>query len=174
MMRGIFITGPPGIGKTTLIVKVASMLKESGVKVVGFYTLEEREGNVRVGFKLVNVSNGEWRWLAHVNKVQGPMVGKYYVDVNAIEWGLTLLNEAGDLYVIDEVGPMEMKHPLFLRRVEDIVNSKYFLITIHVKMSNWANSYSTLGRILRLNYANRGHAVNEVLNYLRGLLNKPN
>ncbi|WP_291766716.1 nucleoside-triphosphatase [Caldivirga sp. UBA161] len=171
-MQGIFITGPPGIGKTTLIVKVTSRLKERGVKVIGFYTLEEKEEGVRVGFKLVNVSNGEWRWLAHVNKVQGPMVGKYHVDVNSIEWGLTLLNEVGDLYVIDEVGPMEMKYPLFLRRVEDIVNSKRFLITIHVKMRGWADSHSTQGKILRLSYVNRDTAVDEVLNYLGALLNK--
>ena len=169
--RGVFITGPPGIGKTTLIVKVTSRLKENGVRAVGFYTLEERERGVRVGFKLANVSNGEWRWLAHVNKAQGPMVGKYHVDVNSIEWGLTLLNEEGDLYIIDEVGPMEMKHPSFLRRVEDVVNSRHFLITVHIKMSNWINMHSTLGKIIRLSYVNRDAAVNEVLDYLRNLLN---
>ena len=172
-MQGVFVTGPPGVGKTTLVVKVTSRLKEAGVRVVGFYTLEDREGGVRVGFRLVNVNNGEWRWLAHVNKVQGPMVGKYHVDINAIEWGLTLLNEVGDLYVIDEVGPMEMKHPSFLRNIESIINSKRFLITVHVRMSNWVNSYLSLSKILKLSYANRDAAVNEALNYLKVLLNKP-
>ncbi|ABW01160.1 nucleoside-triphosphatase [Caldivirga maquilingensis] len=171
MVQGVFVTGPPGVGKTTLIVKVTSRLKERGIRIVGFYTVEEREGGVRVGFRLVNVSNGEWRWLAHVNKVQGPMVGKYHVDVNSIEWGLTLLNQEGDLYVIDEVGPMEMKHPSFLRRVEDVVNSRRFLITIHVKMSNWVNSHLNLGSLIRLSYVNRDAAVDEVLNYLRTILN---
>lgn len=169
---GAFVTGPPGIGKTTLVVKVVNRLRELGFRVVGFYTTEAREGGVRVGFRLVNVSTGEWTWLAHVSEVQGPMVGKYHVNVDAIDWGLALLNEHGDIYVIDEVGPMEMKNPRFLRSVDDVIKTRHFLVTVHVRMGNWLNERLNLGRVYRLSLANRDAMVNEVLEYLRGILIK--
>ena len=169
---GAFITGPPGVGKTTLVVKVVDRLRAMGVRVAGFYTIEAREQGVRVGFRLVNVNSGEWRWLAHVNIVEGPMVGRYHVDINTVEWGLALLNEPGNLYVIDEVGPMEMKHPLFLRRVEEVVKSRHFIVTVHVRMTDWLRTHSSLGRVFRLSYTNRDAMVNDVLNYLRGLITR--
>jgi nucleoside-triphosphatase len=169
---GAFITGPPGVGKTTLVVKVVERLRAMGVGVTGFYTIEAREQGTRVGFRLVNVNSGEWRWLAHVSAVEGPMVGRYHVNVDAVEWGLTLLNEPGDLYVIDEVGPMEMKHPLFLTRVEDVVKSRHFIVTVHVRMTDWLLSRSSLGRVFRLSYVNRDAVASDVLNYLRGLITR--
>lgn len=48
-----------GVGKTTLVKKVADHLRESHRKVSGFYTDEVRNGSTRVGFDIVNVANGK-------------------------------------------------------------------------------------------------------------------
>ncbi|XP_070041452.1 uncharacterized protein [Nicotiana tomentosiformis] len=51
------VTGSPGIGKTTLIVRVLETLRNSNpnLKVQGFYTREIREGTERVGFEVVTL-----------------------------------------------------------------------------------------------------------------------
>jgi len=57
------VTGRPGVGKTTLCMKVYNALKDEMV-VKGFITREVREKGVRVGFKLVDLASGEESWLA--------------------------------------------------------------------------------------------------------------
>lgn len=56
MARHVFLTGPPGIGKTTLIQKVTQALRSSDVPVDGFYTEEVKEGGRRRGFDVVTLS----------------------------------------------------------------------------------------------------------------------
>nr|KAF6279957.1 nucleoside-triphosphatase, cancer-related [Myotis myotis] len=56
MARHVFLTGPPGVGKTTLIQKASEVLKSSGVPVDGFYTQEVRQGGRRIGFDVVTLS----------------------------------------------------------------------------------------------------------------------
>ncbi|MFP3237452.1 MAG: nucleoside-triphosphatase, partial [Vulcanisaeta sp.] len=48
----VLVTGPPGVGKTTLVRKVADYARGLGLKVFGFVTVEVREGGSRVGFKI--------------------------------------------------------------------------------------------------------------------------
>ncbi|WP_054856172.1 50S ribosome-binding GTPase [Vulcanisaeta sp. JCM 16161] len=85
-MLRVLITGPPGVGKTTLIKRVVDHARSVGVSVYGFITTEVREGGSRVGFKIVDVSSGREAWLAHVSLFKGgPMVGKYNVNLRAME-----------------------------------------------------------------------------------------
>jgi len=48
----ITITGPPGSGKTTTVIRVAEMLRRRGYTVGGMITRELREGRTRVGFEI--------------------------------------------------------------------------------------------------------------------------
>ncbi|KAF6274702.1 nucleoside-triphosphatase, cancer-related [Rhinolophus ferrumequinum] len=56
MARHVFLTGSPGVGKTTLIQKASEVLKSSGMPVDGFYTEEVRQGGRRIGFDVVTLS----------------------------------------------------------------------------------------------------------------------
>lgn len=90
----IFLTSPPGVGKTTMVQKLLAMLKaeegDDGVKVVGFYTEEVRdEKGQRCGFDVIRVGGGSpdappRSVLARIGQSQ-PRVGKYSVDVTAFE-----------------------------------------------------------------------------------------
>jgi nucleoside-triphosphatase len=101
------VTGPPGVGKTTLVRKVAADLAHRCP--VGFYTAEIRDRGQRTGFELASF-DGRRGLLSHVD-VRGPhRVGKYGVDVegfdrflNGIPWPET----GAGLVVIDEIGKME-------------------------------------------------------------------
>ncbi len=141
--RIFFVTGRPGVGKTTLVKRVAEYLFEN-YKVDGFITLEVREGGSRVGFKIMSIAKalgkeGPEDWLAHVSMFRdGPRIGKYHVNLSAIEdVAIKILESAiqnAELIVIDEIGPMELLHRKFLPTVERVLNSdKVVLATVHIR-----------------------------------------
>jgi len=123
-MKNIFITGKPGIGKTTLILKI---LKELNLKASGFYTKEIREGPTRVGFVITNLK-GETKTFAHVKFKSNYRVSKYGVDISAVEEiGVKAIEEGiskKQLIIIDEIGKMELYSDKFQKAVIEALNSK--------------------------------------------------
>ncbi len=137
----IAVTGRPGIGKTTLCVRVYEMLKDTK-SVSGFVTREIREGGRRVGFKLVNLEDGSEAWLARVGRGSADgrswaRVGKYTVDVEALEGFLQGVNIDAELIIIDEVGPMELKSRRFVEFVEKAREKDSILVTVHYRSKHW-------------------------------------
>lgn len=75
-MTIIVITGASGIGKTTIVTRVAQELKERGVRVGGIISKEVRTSNVRTGFEFVDLATNDRNILASVTG-KGPRVGKF-------------------------------------------------------------------------------------------------
>jgi nucleoside-triphosphatase len=102
----LLLTGAPGIGKTTVIGRVAERLK--GRKLGGFYTEEIREGGERRGFCLVGFDGTE-RVIADIGFPKTHRVRKYGVDVGGIDEATELLADdpAVQVYLVDEIGKME-------------------------------------------------------------------
>lgn len=131
------VTGPPGVGKTTLIIRVLESLKAANpsLKVQGFYTREIREGSERVGFEVVTL-DGRTGPLAS-NKISSaeslrwPTVGRYRVDVASFE-SLALpelqVKEDTELFIIDEVGKMELYSSFFFPAVLRVLQSNVPLL----------------------------------------------
>ncbi|QJA05994.1 dTMP kinase [Thermosulfurimonas marina] len=118
--RKVLIHGLPGTGKTTLISRVVEDL--SGPK-RGFITREVREGGRRIGFK-IHTLDGREAWLAR--KGRGwPQVGKYRVFLETFEkLALSALApaEPGTLYVVDEIGKMEIFSEAFRHRIRELLS----------------------------------------------------
>ena len=118
----ILLTGKPGIGKTTVIVNILDVIKK--LRVVGFYTREIRQDNIRKGFELIDLS-GRKRLLSHVDIKSPYRVGKYGVDVNGFDeflGAIEFFDSSTDLIVIDEIGKMEaysVKFNVLLGRILD-------------------------------------------------------
>ena len=131
--KNLLITGEPGIGKTTLIMKVAAELK--ALKPVGFYSGEIRVDGTRKGFRLVSL-DGRRGDLAHVDCRSPLVVGKYRVNVRAFEKFLATLNltaSDGRIVIIDEIGKMECLSRLFRDVVDELLSQDRIVIATVAK-----------------------------------------
>ena len=137
MTRILILTGAPGVGKTTVLTKTVDALKAKGFSVGGMISREVREGNIRVGFEILDLTNGKHGWLAHVNGL-GPQVGKYHVNLDDLDnIGTTAITQAlekSGAIAIDEIGPMELYSEKFKQTVTQALESKKLaLIVVHGK-----------------------------------------
>jgi nucleoside-triphosphatase len=123
MRKIILLTGRPGSGKTTLIRRV---LERFEGQAAGFYTQEIREEGERKGFEIITL-DGQHAALAHVDIRSAQRLGKYHLDLGALERlavpALRSASQRGALVVIDEIGPMELRSVLFRQAVTDVLES---------------------------------------------------
>ncbi len=131
-----FITGKPGVGKTTLIKRLYSIDPE---RFRGFWTEEVRERGRRVGFKVITTEGMEGV-LAHVGMDSPYRVGRYGVSVRGFEEVVMPVLEAclplcPKVVLIDEIGKMELFSERFARVVEEIAFRRNIrlLATVPVK-----------------------------------------
>ena len=134
----MFLTGQPGVGKTTLILKAIDALKTSPPTkppaIGGFITTERRDGRgERCGFDVVTVgtdppATGTLATKATAGSRPGkgvPAVGNYIVDVPDFERiALDVLTNTAvrpSITVIDEVGKMELHSADFLPAVHAVM-----------------------------------------------------
>jgi nucleoside-triphosphatase len=135
MGRAILLTGNPGCGKTTLIKHILELYPDP---CGGFFTQELRQARQRVGFEIVTL-DGRRGLLAHVNIRSSIKVGKYKVDLTALnEIGVAEIDRAIDenkLVVIDEIGPMEIYSPIFRQAVTRALRNRANILGTVVKRS---------------------------------------
>jgi nucleoside-triphosphatase len=131
----ILLTGLPGCGKTTAVMKIIANLDPK--KVAGFYTQEIREDNTRKGFSWTRL-DGATGILAHVNTKSPCKVGKYGVDISGFEKSVVpvLDIDYGDveLFIIDEIGKIECFSEKFVTAARRLfVSDKSVLATVAKK-----------------------------------------
>lgn len=161
--RLIFITGRPGIGKTSVLLRALNDLKGRGYKIGGMISREVREGGIRVGFEIVDFCTGKRGWLAHRKQPTGPQIGKYRVnlrDLDAVGSRSILSAIANDdIVVVDELGPMELLSQAFKDAVIQAIKSeKPLLGTIHYRLRDPITHLIKTRRdaeILEVTYENR-------------------
>ncbi len=172
LKRIMLVTGPPGIGKTSILRRTVKELKNRNYTIGGMFCREVREGGIRVGFEIRDISTGQRGWLAHVNQPTGPTIGKYHVnltDLDVISAGsiLDALKNA-DILAVDEIGPMELLSPAFSNALTKAVESSKPLIgTIHYRLSNsLVNTIKAREdtEILNVTYENRESLHNLIAN----------
>ncbi len=121
----VVVTGLPGIGKTTLIKKIAHNL---GKRAIGFWTEEvrDRKTKKRIGFKVIT-TEGEQMLFASKTFSSKYLVGSYGVNVERFERIVLPLFEKikkegkGKVIIVDEVGKMELFSKSFRNQIRDIV-----------------------------------------------------
>lgn len=163
----VFLTGLPGSGKSTVLMKAVEILREKGLKIGGIITPEKRIGGKRIGFGIKDVWSGAEGILARVNKKVGPKVGKYTIYLESFEKvalpALEFALKNCDLIVIDEVGRMEAFSKRFMENVLEIFNSyKKVLAVVH---RNFVSRFKNFGKVIEVNENNRDSLPRELAKY---------
>lgn len=118
----MILTGKPGIGKTTLIIKLVRSLKVKNPqwKIIGFYSEEVRKDGKRIGFDLISFDEKRGT-LARTDEYyignKKTKFGRYYLNLDDLDKLSSNLNMKADLVVIDEIGKMEIISPVFQSEV---------------------------------------------------------
>jgi nucleoside-triphosphatase len=169
MVFRIAVTGSPGIGKSTLVAKVA---KAAGGRVGGVLARDKRYKDRRIGFELLDLASGAVGMLADETG-SGPQLGKYRVHPEDLDGlGARAIENAlkCDLIVVDEVGPMELTSHRFVSAVEmAIASSRPMLVVLH----EWSNhrlakKIRSTFQVITVTRENRTALVNEIAKALSG------
>lgn len=155
----LLLTGPPGIGKTTIIQTVLSGIE---ISPGGFYTHEIRKEGRRVGFSLKTL-DGEKGVLAHIDHRGGYRVGRYGVDIGLFEaMALPALERAlqeKEIIVIDEIGKMELLSQAFQEMVVRVLDQdeRHVLGVMHQGRDPFTATVKRRGdvEVIAVSHANR-------------------
>lgn len=167
----LLLTGRPGVGKTTVLRKVAESLADRSL--AGFYTEEMRDQRGRRrGFRGIPFAGGEERVIASTERSEGPRVSKYSVDVEAVdrlvEETLTDLDGV-DGVLLDEIGKMECHSERFVEAVEALLEGDLPLVATVARRGGGfiADVRDHPDATLReVTYANRGELPAEVRTWI--------
>lgn len=128
MPNNVIISGPPGIGKTTIIKHLIKDLKPLVLR--GFYKEEIIDYEICKGFRIITLDYNE-QILAHIH-FEGPdRIGEYGLNLEGFE-NLVLpelnIRDEVELFLIDEISRMECLSKRYCNQILKILNSKIPLI----------------------------------------------
>jgi nucleoside-triphosphatase len=170
----ILLTGPPGCGKTTVIQCVIERL--TGVKISGFYTQEIREQGRRTGFEMVGLGTGRRVLLASQHSASELRLRRYGIELSGLEEvvELELQNKTPQLFVIDEIGKIELYSQKFIQSVERILDGDVPIIgTVAIRGGGLIQEAKLRSdtQIIEVDDNNRNHLPTQIAGRIQECLN---
>ncbi len=143
------ISGPPGSGKSTLILRLRDFFLSKNKRVGGIISPEIRRDGIRIGFKVVDLLTLRESVFASINFRTNHRVGKYFVDVQSFEeiaiQALEAAEEDCEVIIIDEIGKMELFSESFEKKVIEILKgNKLVIAAVH---GEYLNEYRKFGKV---------------------------
>jgi nucleoside-triphosphatase THEP1 len=115
------LTGPVGVGKTTVAERVVGLARRRGLTTCGLLAPEMRNRcGQKVGIWGSDLRSGERRILARTDRdLGGPSVGPYFFDAAGLAWAVQVVETAivacnstalrpCELLLVDEMGKLEL------------------------------------------------------------------
>lgn len=130
--RPLFLlTGASGTGKTTWCIQLAQKAAAIGRRVSGVCSPGVFEGADKTAIDLMDVNSSERRRLARrrpAGSVREPEASlNWLFDVQVLRWGNSLLlHETHDLFILDELGPLEFERGQGLVNAFEVLDSGRF------------------------------------------------
>ncbi|MEO0275650.1 MAG: NTPase [candidate division WOR-3 bacterium] len=168
MKYHLLLTGPPRVGKTTIIEKAIKELK-SKYKLDGFITKEIREKGEREGFEIIKI-DGERKIFSHINFKTSYKVGKYGVNLKNLEEIIEKIDYKNcDILIVDEIGKMELLSKKFFIWIKEVLKNEKPRILGVVGEKVLENLKKEIDfskcEIIKVMYENRENLLKEILNF---------
>lgn len=166
-----FLTGLPGSGKSTALLRCVEKLRGLGFTVGGIATPELRLRGRRVGFNVIDLASGRRALMAGVEVSSNFRVGRYGVDLVGFESvalpALEYAEKNCDIVCIDEIGHMELFSVPFKRKMEQLIRgSKPVIAVLHRR---YVGTYGRWGSLHHVSPENREQLVDLIVRRLSSL-----
>lgn len=105
------LTGPVHSGKTTLLQRLTSELKQQDIAVDGFLSLAAENGDEFIGYDLYDLAEEiSAPFIRKTGEKNWQRIGDYYFIPETLDTAQNIILRSGkaDIKVIDEVGPLEL------------------------------------------------------------------
>lgn len=167
----LFITGKPGVGKTTLLQKIIKYENEHNID--GCIVEEIKNEDSRIGFSIRYLSSNNQTLLASkIEHLSDFYLSKYSINLKGLEEELIpymdkiIQNKQLDFIIFDEIGRMQNTSSLFLKKLDLLLNRDCFIIsTIVFDDEVWARKYKNGNFQITLTEKNRDDCFN-IIHYL--------
>jgi nucleoside-triphosphatase len=129
-LNNLLLTGVSGVGKSTLIRKIATTL--AGRRIQGFVSAVMQEGHQRKGWRL-DASDGNGGILAHVELPSAYHMGQYGVDMALFERLVAsqlVQDDTVELYLVDEIGIISAWSQGFITAMNALLDAEQKVIAV--------------------------------------------
>lgn len=170
-MNNLFLTGPVGIGKSTIL---QNILKEINLSIGGYITSRVYEEHYMKFVAKSLIDDLEHYTIIEVDTKKNLMK----VFKESFETGLIQILDKSikhtDLIVLDELGTAENDIDIFTSKVFEILDSEKIVLGV-LKYSN-CDFLSNIRKrndviIIRITEENRDHILEKVLDIIKGFIN---
>jgi nucleoside-triphosphatase THEP1 len=124
----VLVTGPSGSGKTRWCMDLVEHARTLDLKLGGLISPAIFEGDQKVGIDLLDLHTGKRRRLAYRRGEPGGdlRTSDWRIVAETLDWGNSILEklETCDLFILDEVGPLEFEHGIGLIAGLEIIDSR--------------------------------------------------
>lgn len=167
------LTGETGEGKTTLLQKLTTVLKEKGIRVGGVLAPRIMEGDMTTGYDIADIRSGDRiPFLRHINREITSGVERFTQMEEGYKAGLKALdpdnNRDSIMMVIDEVGPLELRGEGWAGRISALLNINEWQIILVVRKSLVDKVISKFGiedpAIYEVGSGDYSRILNEIIN----------
>ncbi len=166
------VTGETGEGKTTLLQKLTTALKEKGIRAGGILAPRIMEGNTTTGYDILDITSGVRAPFLRLTNAEISGVERFTQMEEGYRAGLIALDpdNNGDtiLMVIDEAGPLELRGEGWAGRISELLNSNEWQIILVVRKSLVDEVVRKFGikdpAVLKVGSGDYSRLLNEIIN----------